>query len=405
MHTDPRPYGVHTRDLEPGETYRPCGPGAAPAAPNPATGRQQNGDNIHSARNAGAPAVFPSTVADLTGQTVWPVESSAVSDPNPPGDLAAAEQYEWAGTQYANECCRRSALLIRQFIPAAEVLIFHKDESIEGNTQIDLITIRDENGNLLWYNHVVLTGHPDTETLEDPSTAVLPSRAVPAIEHDLGIAYDADAGHFDTSAENAPGFDEPNLLELPISHILAADATRRAGRHVTVTASDGGPPHHYYLLPDDTIEISFSGHPAVGIDYDGPGTWVGEDREEWDRLLPGGTITDRHVVLMGMDSDQYRRLHTALRLSPGWLGKWKGPSETKDIYIDLTQVGPHWLASERLDLAIDFARSEGRPYQETRTVRYPGRGTAPEHSAPETLPDPSAPPRPQSRTGGNEPWT
>lgn len=292
--------------------------------------------------------------------------------------LSDARRYhEWAAGQYATECCRATAQLVRQLLPASAILTFDKQESIGGDTEIELISIRGESGALLWYNDVALTTHPDMTAGCDPR--LLPFDALRTIESQLSEAYDTQTGQFTTSTEDAPeDLAEPNLLELSISDVLAADTQRREGREVTVQASDGSPRHHYYLRRDDTVEVSFSGDPVVGIDYDGPGTWVGEDGEDWNRLLPGGIITERFLVVLGMDCDQYQRLHEVLRLPPRWLGKWKaGLGESVDVMIDLDQLAPAHLASDRLDRAIDFARAEGLPFREDRTVYYPVPDAAP----------------------------
>ncbi|MEN3308853.1 MAG: hypothetical protein V7603_5055 [Micromonosporaceae bacterium] len=281
------------------------------------------------------------------------------------GVFDARDHAERAGAAHAHQRCRLVALLVDSLLPAANAVVFDKDEeTVTAQTVIALLAVRAADGTLLWYDpDSAFAAHPHAVALGTP----------PALDHDvlaevrahLTEAYDASPGHFDTSDDGAQLLPGANLLELCIPATLDAGALP-AGREVVIEAP-GGQQHHVWLTGDDTMVVLIDGEPAIGVDVDGPGHW--RDGGVWERLVTGGTTTERYLMAPDMSEEQFHGLAPLLSLPPTWFGRWKGgPGELRTICLD---GGEGCCGSDAaLDIVVGYLRRLGVAYEETRTVRH-----------------------------------
>ncbi len=138
---------------------------------------------------------------------------------------AACRAYEAAGRAVAGHAQRIAAAMVRELLPTAHQLVFDKRDDDNGNCQITLAYVRDAAGALLWHGgdfaeHPDAVGLANVEAYGGPVRVRLDWRTVAAIEEALCDAYDAAAGFFPVSGEDAPGYLEPNLLEVAIPDAL-----------------------------------------------------------------------------------------------------------------------------------------------------------------------------------------
>jgi hypothetical protein len=122
---------------------------------------------------------------------------------------------EWAAI-HADSRCHLAALLVAFDMPDAASLVFKRDEdTIAAETSITLVNIRDSDGVLLWYDTGTgFNEHPDARALGEPPE--LEPDTLSDIEYQIETAYDAHAGHFDTTSDGADVMTGANLLVLPV---------------------------------------------------------------------------------------------------------------------------------------------------------------------------------------------
>lgn len=278
--------------------------------------------------------------------------------------FAARDRAEHAAAAHAESRCRLAALLVATRLPAADVLVFDKDEQpVTARTVIDLLAVRAADGTLLWYDpDSAFAAHPHAVALGTPPA--LDPDVLTEVRAHLTEAYDASPGHFPTTDDGAQVMPDANLLKL---RVAAPDAAAKpAGREVAIEAP-GEHTHHLRLAGDDTLLVLVDGRPAVGIDVHGPGHW--RDGGVWERLATGGTTTERYLMALDMSEEQFHGLAPLLALPPTWFGRWKGgPGELRTICLD---GGEGSCGSDAaLDIVVDYLRRCGVAYEETRTVRH-----------------------------------
>ncbi|MEV0734191.1 hypothetical protein [Polymorphospora sp. NPDC050346] len=137
------------------------------------------------------------------------------------------------------------------------------------------------------------------------------------------------------------------------------------GRRITVHAP--GQRHEYRLHGDATITIDVDDIPTVGFDSTGAGWWPDPDNT-WQRLHPAGTETDRSVAIDGITTEaMWRDLERALGLPLHGLGPWKQWAADRTKLLHNTAGSS---TTYDLDAAIEWATTNGLPYEDERTIRH-----------------------------------
>lgn len=156
---------------------------------------------------------------------------------------AALELHIEASRRYALEEVRVACEMVRRLFPAADTVVFDKQEDDDGDTQIDLVIIRDAAGRALWHaDNGQIEDHPDAVALAEaeayggPVREQIESSTQYWIESHIRYAYDAADGHtFEPTDETFPAggddvsYYDGNLLTMFVD-LPPADGTVPAVR-------------------------------------------------------------------------------------------------------------------------------------------------------------------------------
>jgi hypothetical protein len=168
----------------------------------------------------------------------------------------AGRAAEVAATYFARQVARVAALIVRTQFPTATMVIFEKDETIGGETTIEIVRIEDAFGKLL--------GELDSERDAD-------------VTGQIKVAYDANVSYFGVCDQAAYGragsdYEDKNLLELYVGGAVKDD-NRLLPTLTPLALLAELAEHMRYATAealDDPIMVQLPGRLAAltGIEYD-----------------------------------------------------------------------------------------------------------------------------------------